>query len=84
MSSMNCEPCRRGEPLYECPICKARAHIDKKNKVTIVHIPQWKQPKQIKPFSGPVTRNYPSHFNCELAKPVMEIDLKKLVLVKKL
>ena len=75
--SFRCPRCKKGEPLYKCPTCGATAHIDKKKREIVVHIPPFKPPRP-EPFKAPVTMTFPSHFDCELAKPVDQIDLKKL------
>lgn len=76
--SSPCAHCEKGEPLYKCPTCGATAHIDKKKKLLVIHVPPIKLPKTFKPHSGPLSFCFPSHFDCELGKPVNEIDLKKL------
>ena len=81
--SFQCPLCLKGVPLYRCPVCGASAHINFKTKTLTVHA----QPLQLKPTdikAGKPAMSFcvPSHFDCELAKPITEIDLKKLILVE--
>lgn len=67
---------------YRCPVCKVEAEIDKKKKEVVLHLPPLEMPKSIERFHGTISACFPSHFDCELFKPVNEIDLKKLVKVE--
>ena len=59
----------------QCPICKAEAEIDENRKAIVIHLPPLNLPKTFAPFST----CFPSHADCELAKPVDKINLDKLV-----
>jgi len=61
---------------WRCPICKLEAEIDKKKKVMVIYFPLPGMPET--PSILPVTVGFPKHVNCELAKPVHLINLKKL------
>lgn len=76
-----CKHCTKKEPLYKCSTCGATAHVDKKKKLLVIHVPPL-QPKKLKP-GATVSTCFPSHFDCELGKSITEIDLKKLVKVEK-
>lgn len=78
--SFSCLKCGK-EPLYRCPTCGTTAHINKKTKEIVIHLPTPNIPKP-KPFKLGPTFTFPSHFGCELAKPITEIDIKKLILVE--
>lgn len=80
--SFQCLHCQKGEPLYKCPTCGAMAHIDKKQKLIVLHLPPLRVPKTITAFQPPVSECFPRHFDCELAKPIHQIDLRKLVKVE--
>lgn len=80
--SFPCPHCDKGEPLYKCPSCGAMAHINMEKKELVIHAPQLLKPKDLKPGPRPVSVCFPSHFDCELAKPITDIDLKKLVKVE--
>lgn len=67
----------------QCPICKAEAEIDEKRKAIVIYLPPLKLPRTFAPLTPPVCICFPSHADCELAKPVDQIDLKKLVKVEK-
>lgn len=75
--SFSCPHCTKGEPVYKCPTCGATAHINKETKEVVVHIPRFNPPKPV-PFKPGLTYTFPSHFDCELSKPITDIDLKKL------
>jgi len=80
--SFKCSLCGK-EPLYECPLCHARAHINLKTKMLTVHAsPIQIQPSDIKANRPPMSFCVPSHFDCELAKPIDKIDIKQLILVE--
>lgn len=80
--SVECKLCKKGAALYKCPKCGVTAHINKKKKEIVIHIPPIKLPKTITPFSAPISFCFPSHFDCELFKPIDQIDLKKLAKVE--
>lgn len=69
--------------LYECSVCGATAYIDKKTKQLLIRFPPLELPKTIVPFKVPIAISLPYHDDCELSKPVDQIDLEKLVKVKK-
>ncbi len=70
--------------LYECSVCGATAYIDKKTKQLLIQFPPLDLPKKtITPFKAPITISLPYHDDCELNKIVDQIDLEKLVKVKK-
>lgn len=79
--SFSCQHCKKGEPLYKCPTCGATAHINKENKEVTIHIQPF-TPQKPTPFKPRPTYTFPSHFGCELAKPIDKIDIKKLILVE--
>lgn len=80
--SFQCPLCGK-EPLYECPTCHARAHINTKTKTLTVHAPPFQlKPGDIKAGRAPMSFCVPSHFDCELAKPLDKIDIKKLIPVE--
>ena len=80
--SFQCSHCKKGEPLYKCPTCGAMGHIDKKKKEVMIHPPPSKLPTKFDPYRPPSSFCFPSHFDCELGKPVDQIDLKKLLKVE--
>lgn len=77
-----CELCKKKIPLYRCPVCKATAHVDVKARLLVLHLPAPAIPKNSKPRTPPLSFHFPSHPDCELAKPVDQIDLQKLVKVE--
>jgi len=77
-----CAQCKRGEPLYKCPSCGATAHISIEKREIVVHAPPLFDAKQLKPGATPFSVCFPPHFGCELAKPITQIDLSKLVKVE--
>lgn len=80
--SFLCPLCGK-EPLYECPSCHARGHIDFKTKTITVHAQPFQlKPSDIKAGKPPMSFCVPSHFDCELARPINEIRLDKLVKVE--
>lgn len=79
--SYNCPLCDKGDPLYKCPKCGVTAHINKKTKGIVIHLPEFK-PSKPEPFKPAVTHTFPTHFDCPLALPVDRIDLDKLVKVE--
>lgn len=62
-----------------CPICKAEAEIDENRKAIVIYLPPLNLPVTSAPFKPPVSTCFPSHADCELAKPVDKINLDKLV-----
>jgi len=74
----DCAQCKKGKTLYKCPVCGATAHIDKPKKLLVIHLPPIKPPKAGIERKPPVSFCFPSHFDCELAKPINLIDLEKL------
>jgi len=79
--SIACEHCKKKVPLYQCPVCKATAHVDKKAGSLVLHLPSPTMPKNIKPRATPLSFHFPSHPDCEFAKTINQIDLNKLVKV---
>jgi len=79
--SFSCPHCTKGEPLYRCRTCGATAHINKEKKELVIHVPPLKLSKQFHPRTT-ISVSFPSHFDCELAKPINKIDIKKLILVE--
>ena len=81
--SFQCPLCLKGVPLYRCPICGASAHFDLKTKTLTVHAPPLQlKPTDIKAGRAPMSFCVPSHFDCELGKPLTEINIQKLVKVE--
>jgi len=80
--SITCTLCKQKAPLYKCPVCKTTAHVDKTTGQVVIHLPSPKIPKDIKARTLPLSLKFPSHPDCELAKPVNMIDLTKLEKVK--
>jgi len=82
MSFFKCPLCGK-EPLYECPTCHARGHINTETKTITVHAPPLQiKPTDIKANRPPMSFCFPSHFDCPLAQPIDKIDIKKLILVE--
>jgi len=75
-----CALCKKKAPLYRCPVCGASGHVDVEAKTVTLHAPPL-DPKILRKHL-PVSVCFPSHFDCELAKPVTEINMKKLILVE--
>lgn len=74
-----CLLCQQKVPLYKCSVCGLTGHVDVKNKTVTLHPPPL-DPKKFKKQMQ-TTVSYPSHFDCELAKPINLINLDKLVKV---
>lgn len=79
--SVPCQLCQKKVPLYKCSVCKTTAHVDKKSGLLVLHLPAPTFPKNIKPRTAPLSFHFPSHVDCELAKPINQINLDKLVKV---
>lgn len=77
--SFQCPLCTRKTPLYKCPVCGASAHINLETKTVTIHAPTL-DPKLLRK-NVPISMCVPSHFDCELAKPISVINLDKLVKV---
>lgn len=65
-----------------CPICKAEAEIDKEKKLLVIYVPPPKVPERSTLYTPPITTCFPSHFDCELSKPIDQINIDKLVRVE--
>jgi len=79
MTMQHCPLCRKGVQSYKCPVCGATAHVDMKTKTLTLHVPPTLiDPKNLRPNTR-ISACFPSHFDCELAKPITMIDLSKLV-----
>jgi len=75
-----CPLCTQKVPLYKCPKCGLTGHIDVETKTVTLHMPTLDM-KNIKPGKQ-AAFSVPSHFDCEFAKRIDQIDLDKLVKVK--
>lgn len=62
---------------YKCLVCGTVADIDKENKTMIREAPAIKHPKPGKDHRL-YAFTFPSHPDCELAKPIDEIRLEAL------
>lgn len=80
--NIKCAGCLKNEPLYKCPTCATTAHINLKTKEIVIHLAPMAMPKSFERFGAPISMCFPSHFNCELAKPIADINLAKLVRVE--
>lgn len=78
--SYKCPLCVKNVPLYKCPVCGITGHVDVEHNTVTLHIPPFDKAFFRKDFRVAVT--YPSHLDCELAKPADKIDVKKLIRVE--
>lgn len=75
-----CVMCKQNKPLYKCPVCWATGHVDLKTKTLVLHAPALDPKILVK--GKPVAMAFPSHFDCEFAKPITQIDLNNLIRVE--
>jgi hypothetical protein len=78
--SVHCPLCKQNVPLYKCLKCGLTGHIDLEAKTVTLHM----QPLDIKNLKPgrQAAFSVPSHFDCEFAKRIDQIDTSKLVQVK--
>lgn len=61
---------------YRCGECGVEAEIDKENRTVVIHYRP--EPSLVAVSIPPASIHFPLHPDCELAKPVGEIDVSKL------